>query len=43
LLDMNMDEEAFVQETISKNRERLVKHHIAEHLRPWWSRRAAPG
>jgi len=29
---MNMDEEAFVQETFSKNRERLMKHHIAEQF-----------
>jgi transposase len=31
-LDMNMDEEGFVQETFSKNRERLMKHHIAEQF-----------
>src|SRR4030081_2915809 len=31
-LDMNTDEEAFVQETFSKNRERLMKHHIAEQF-----------
>jgi len=28
-LDMNMDEESFVQETFSKNRERLMKHNVA--------------
>jgi transposase len=28
-LDMNMDEPGFVQETFSKNRERLMKHHVA--------------
>ena len=31
-LDMNMDEEGFVQETFSKNRERLMKHHVAEQF-----------
>ena len=28
-LDMNMDEESLVQETFSKNRERLMKHNVA--------------
>jgi transposase len=28
-LDMGMDEEGFVQETFSKNRERLMKHRVA--------------
>jgi transposase len=31
-LDMSMDEEGFVQETFSKNRERLMKHHVAEQF-----------
>ena len=31
-LDMNMDEDGFVQETFSKNRERLMKHHVAEQF-----------
>ena len=28
-LDMGMDEEGFVQETFSKNRERLMQHNVA--------------
>jgi transposase len=28
-LDMNLEEEGFVQETFSKNRERLMKHNVA--------------
>jgi transposase len=28
-LDMNLEEKSFVQETFSKNRERLMKHHVA--------------
>jgi len=28
-LDMNLEEKCFVQETFSKNRERLMKHHVA--------------
>ncbi len=28
-LDMNMDQPGFAQETFSKNRERLMKHHVA--------------
>src|SRR4051812_40975538 len=31
-LDMNMAEEGFVQETFSKNRERLMKHQVAEQF-----------
>jgi transposase len=28
-LDMNLEEKSFVQETFSKNRERLMQHHVA--------------
>lgn len=31
-LDMNMDEASFVPTTFTKNRERLMKHHVAEQF-----------
>jgi transposase len=29
-LDLNLEEKSFVQETFSKNRERLMQHHVAD-------------